>query len=333
MIRLLSTSLFALLLSVHFASAADKVFRVGVLPVHDRTRDVFREAYGDNLRRFLLEELVELGLQPVFLNTGPSFDHADQELIRDLAREAKTEAVLATQLVAVVSKSSWKDFQAGLPTDGLAIDGTTASARVQAENVASAEIPKLVSRGDAVLVVEAALAPVSDLTSRHVFFVSADIRRSFFKELADLDAPGSSSRRFRDTATGRAALMAAREIAGQLNSLLAASDIQPTGIQPKPGGVCSLTFTVRFSDGRGSRNYTLAINGKELTHTLRNGRAKLEVPGGLFQARITVQDAPYGLGIQPAYDANSFIDCPDRPKTAILEIGAVGEATLRWEDQ
>lgn len=328
--------LFALILTclsaIGTAVRAEGIFRLGVPLVQDQTGEVFRDAYGANLRRFLVAELIERGQQPIFLNTGPTLDYVDDELVRDLAVDAKVDAVVTVSMAAIVDGKSWKRIEKSLPTGAMGGEEAAAT-QIRSGRVRQSEIRKLVAEGGAVLVAEASLAPIADLSARRIFFIGAEIRKSFFRELADFNVPGSAGQSFRDSAPGRAALKAAEQIATRLLVLLVDSHFKPTGVAPRPGGVCQVTFGIRFSrEKRGSRNYTLAVNGKEETHALRNGRVTLDVPGGLFQVRVTIQDPPYGLTTQAAYDANRFIECPDNPKSAVLEIGGAGEAELKWED-
>lgn len=304
--------------------------RLGLLPVQDRTGEVFREAYGQNLRRLLVAELLELGEQPFFLNTGPGFGEADGELTEELARQAKVDALLRTRLVAVTDGATWKRLENSL-------NAATPESRQTAVSILSRpahrdEIRRLVDGGGALLVVEVELAPIDNPEERRRHYVAGRIRNVSWKDLLDLDSTGGGSlKQFKDTGPGRAARESAEKIAKLVGVWLASGAIRATGERPPASGVCRVTFGVRYLKlNRTSRNFTVAINGQEVTYAIRNGRVTLDVPSGQFTVRVTVQDAPYGMPVQKGYDANDFIACSGDSRTAFLEIGAIGEAVLTW---
>lgn len=326
-----------LLLPLLLGEADDPTpLRIAVLPVLDQTGGVFHEAYGVNLRRLVVDEMLEAGLQPIFLNCGPAFDFSDRELVLELANEAQTAALLEIRLAGVVERSRWKRLEEAQKEASTEAELIAALEGAVPPNAHRADVQSLVKSGKGHLIVASSVAPLSDLDSRSTFVVANAIRRNFLKDLARLDPKtginrGSTSK-FTDTAPGRAAKKSAEEIAEQLSRQMGGEWTREEETENGVSDRCGVSFGVRFlPEGRTSRSYTAAINGKEATFRIRNGRVTLQMPSGHFHAVVTIQDAPYGLRIQDIYDANAFIDCSAGDAALFLEIGALGEAVLRRE--
>lgn len=327
--------LFVLWLGLGIAMAQPPVFRLGIVPVQDGTGDVFGDVYRQNLRRFLVEDLIRKGHQALFINTGPNAGDDDYAFFFDLARELKTDAVLIVRLLTVVDKSVWPEVQNRLEGLDLEVRRRDAEALLTGQTNRPDKIVNLMRKNRGVLVTEALLLPLVNDASGKALVVSTPVGKKVLLELQrseGLVRSASPAKRFEKNAAGRAASKAADMLVADLQEVLESSNLERSGRAVAAGGLCDLTFSVRYATlERSSRNYTVAINGLEMSYAIRNGRVQTSVPGGLLQFRIVVLDPPYGLSVQKNYDANTFLECQDDELSLVFEIEAAGEGSLHVE--
>ena len=76
--------------------------------------------------------------------------------------------------------------------------------------------------------------------------------------------------------------------------------------------------------------YLIAVNAKEESLGVSDGKVRVEEPSGPILLHVTVQDPPYRQPVQDTYYANSMLDCSRDASTLLFEIGSAGEAVIRW---
>lgn len=96
-------------------------------------------------------------------------------------------------------------------------------------------------------------------------------------------------------------------------------------------GPCAITFGVRYTRQRAaSKTYTVIVNGREESASIKDGVLKLSAPSGPLVFEVTVKDPPFRLPVQAVYFANTTLDCGRQARQLTLEIGGAGEGLLVW---
>jgi len=180
----------------------------------------------------------------------------------------------------------------------------------------------------ALLICETSISSTDGRASTEKFYNSSEIKLSFLQELG---LSGTDQSKFKNTPAGQAAKKASEHIAFSASEIATGLGTIATGETVKGLQSCEITFRINYvSKRRASKNYTVAINGKEETLGIQDGVLRVRVTSGLLHIRATVQDPPYRLPVQKNYDANVYFDCQGSIELA-LEIGAAGEAFLVWK--
>ncbi len=309
------------------------VLRVGILPVQDDTGEAFGEMLSENLTRLIFYDVAKLGIQPVFLNPGGTFDPSDNEWISEIAKQERTDGVLLTRLSAITNKGRWDSFRKGLKDSNAKERLSSDSSTLGREALYRVDVDGLLRNKQGLLICETSIAPTGNVAGRESFYTSAEIRLSFLQELAASEGFIDLSRpKFKDSPLGRAAFKSSEQISRAARDGFSALKVPGTGKRVRGEGNCNVTFQVRYSSkNRASKNYTIAVNGKEESVGIQDGIAAVKVPSGLLHVRVVMQDAPYKLPVQKNYDANTYFDCSQSERNLVLEIGGAGEASLVWK--
>ena len=320
-------------LTVGYA-ASGGILRVGLLPVVDETGERFGEGLSENLTRMIFFDAGKLGMQPVFLNPGRNFEPSDTETALELARQASVDAVMLVKLIAITDKARWAAFHKNLGDSRAKERLTSDVSTLGKASLYNLDVENLLSNKRALLICESSIWAAKDPAKTQTFYGSAEIKLSFLQELAasqGLSDLGYS--KFKDTPVGHAAEKSAQLISSAALETAPALGIMPTGKAIAAEKSCEITFRISYSSKkRASKNYTVAINGKEESMGIQDGVVKVKVTSGLLHVRVTLQDAPYRLPVQKNYDANVYFDCGQAATNLVLEIGAAGEGYLIWKD-
>jgi len=136
-----------------------------------------------------------------------------------------------------------------------------------------------------------------------------------------------SSRRLSKQPLGKAVLKTAIDLRSALAAALPAFPRRVLVGSPSP---CDLEFRVADRDAKwASKSYTVVVNGRDESAAVRGGVLTFRATPGVVVFEVRLKDAPFQLPIQPAYLANTFLECSG---TALrLEIGPKGEALLIQE--
>jgi hypothetical protein len=319
--------------SVSMPGGEGGILRVGILPVQDETGEAFGETLSENLTRLIFYDLAKLGMQSVFLNPGGTFDPSDNEWISEIAKQERTDAVLLTRLTAITNRGRWDSFRKALKDSNAKERLSGDSSTLGREALYKVDVDGLLRNKRGLLICETSIARAGNIVSRETFYTSADIKLSFLQELAASEGILDLSRsKFKDTPLGRAAFKSSEQISRVAREVFSAFNVSGTGKVVPTGNGCAVTVRVRYSSkNRASKNYTIAVNGKEESVGIQDGIVTVKVPSGLLHVRVVVQDAPYKLPVQKNYDANTYFECLQAEKNLVLEIGGAGEASLVWK--
>jgi hypothetical protein len=158
-------------------------------------------------------------------------------------------------------------------------------------------------------------------------YISADERASlvasFFKNSAD----------FEKMRIGTASLKLVDWTKSQLQSGLPALGASPSGTAADAKTPpCPMTFRIRFMTKHSiAKGYVLLANDTDQSTAINDGIASFAVPGGPLVIRAQIPDPPYGIPLSKLYQASTLHTCSSQPQSLTMEIGAAGEALLRWE--
>jgi hypothetical protein len=272
--------------------AAPMRISVGILPVVDDYGEPPGEVMASSLTVMLFREFERGPLVPVLLNPGGNFSPAAYERVLDLGRAAGVDAVLVTTLRPAnrPEEGAWS-----LQAESYLLD--TRTGRRSAPQTSTAAVGQRELR------------------------------------LLTYERPGARpSRSFESQPLGRAT----RRLAVALRETVVAQAAefvgQGTTAAPAKGSEsCEVEFYVWYGTKRAwSKEYELVINDRPATDKSREGAVSLSLTEGAVGVEVRLRDAPKGLPVQPIYLANETVDCRRAERRLILEIGAAGEAFLRW---
>jgi len=290
------------------AGLAQKPLVVGICPFSDDTATPAGERSGTMLPVIFLDRAKSAGFLPVIVNPGPDVSPGDTQSPAEVARTVGADAVLIGQVRAEATSK-------GKP--GADLRGYS-----------------LLSSHAANLVFAATLVATADGRELGTVQATEPVKGSWLLEAAGYNAFGGPTTHygpFTNTHLGQAIGHSADQFIAYIGQQL--SQLQPSGAYTAvpAGGTCRVSIQVRYPKQKASKAYSIAVNGKDESLGVSDGKVELEEPSGPILLNISVQDAPYLQPVQNTYYANSMLDCSRDANTLLFEIGSAGEAVIRWK--
>lgn len=265
---------------------------VGILPTYDSSGERGIGTLVKALPPILFDKLGRTTVQPVMLNPGGLYSPLEEEWFLEYGRTAGVDALLITSVTEQVKKTGRLLVESELVE--------VASGKRSSKFVASTRFKR------------------DDLDKSWRFDGVAFFGRS--KEF-ERERLGKAARKLADSLSESAALQAL--------SLVREGTFRPRSFASSDR--CPIQVRVRYTQkNAASKNYGLILNGREESLGLVDGVATTMVSAGPIVMHVVLPDAPYKLPIQDSYSANTHLDCTQSEKTLVLDVGAAGEAHLRW---
>ena len=297
------------------AQTAGKV-RVGIFPVLDASGEPHGERMRHYLAAMLYDELADSGnIQPVLLNPGGLYTSLSDDWVLDYGQTAGVDAVVVAMLMRSEQPKSGDWF---IPVEVQFVELKTGK-RAASQLIKTPVNKKDVTRGVEYGTTAATARAIERETPRSgwggLFAPSAYApSRQFEKQ-----PMGKATRRLAGAAKAYAVTHAATVVPGA--SAAAAAD----------GQTCDVKFRVTYAQrNAASKAYDVTINEREESLEVKDGVASVSLASGPVVVRVSVADAPFKLPVQRLYQASTTLDCRQPERTLALEIGAAGEALLRW---
>jgi len=303
--RILFTS--AVLLMACSAVAQGNRYVVGILPVDDESAESLTETLPTGLTMLLYNHIREMpSMEPVLLAPGGLYDPESKDWIQEYGKKSHVDAVLIARLLPS-AKVNDRRRRLAFAIEIMDVHTGTVS-------------PKLVN--DTVEVQTSDLVVTAANT-----FISSDDRASlvasFFKNPAD----------FEKQRLGTAALKLVDWTKSQLQTSLPTLVAAPSGTASDARTPpCPMTFRIRFMTKHSiAKGYVLLADDTDQSTAISDGIASFKIPGGPLVIRTQIPDPPYGIPVSKLYQASTVLTCSAQPPMLTMEIGAAGEAILRWE--
>lgn len=281
------------------ACAGDKeVVRVGILPTFDEGGESFGPVFSQYLTMMLFHNLEQQhGIAPVLLNPGGVYTPSSDEWIADYAQRADVDEVLVTAF----------------------------------------EKPIAPKQGDWILTVRSEMIDVASGKRSDPWKQSATIEKrnaavqygidTYFHDIAFVEP----SKAFEKQPLGKRARNIADAISADVPAHITNQAKRPAP-QSVDSGPCAVNFKIRYSSKNASSHaYNALVNGRDETLNAKDDGLPLTVKSGPLLIQAQVQDAPYKLPKQPIYQANTYVNCSAAQHNLVLDIGAAGEALLKWQ--
>jgi hypothetical protein len=282
---------------------------LGIMPVFDTSGDPFGQQFAQNLTAMIYDKMEGGPFEVVLLNPGGLYN----PLLPD-TQEYVQSAGVTTVMVAVLKptdKPQKGDFILHVevklqePQSGKDLNTSNYSGKI--------------SHNDALL--DAAKIGVEYGSNS-----SYTMRRSH--DLISAMSMSNGSRPFAKQPLGKLALSMAAQIQGQV-----ATQMGPGGSAPAvSGGACTVTIQVKYTAKKAtSRAYDVIVNGQNNSLWTKDGVTTLEnFKAGPMFLQVSVSDPPYRTPVQDLYQANTILDCGKPERQLALELGTVGDGSLKW---
>jgi hypothetical protein len=290
---------------------------LGILPVLDISGEPYGEFFAQNLTYMIFDQLRGSDrVEPMLLNPGGMYSTFSDDWIQDYGQQAGVDAVL----ISVFPRSNRpKSDDRTLQLETQLMDLKSGQRSTKMTDNTSNKVINFASIKKYEL--EASIAALS-LTSSG----------SLFATLFGVGSWTPAVKKFEKQPLGKAARRLAE--GARDHALAQAPSLVPEGSalpHPLSRESCSIQFRVLYTHKKAaSKAYDVAINDREESLGLQDGVATVLLPSGPVVARVVVRDAPYKTPIQRSYYADTYLDCSRPERTLALEIGAAGEALLRW---
>jgi len=291
---------------------------LGILPVLDISGEPYGEFFAQNLTYMIFNQLRRSDrIEPRMLNPGGLYSTYSEDWIQDYGQQAGVDAVL----ISVFPRSKQPkggDLTLQLETQLMELKGDQRSPTMT--NNTSSKVTNYASITKSEL--EVSIGAMSSTSAG-----------GFLATLLGVGSWVPAVKKFEKQPLGKAARRLA-EGAGN-HALAEAPSLVPEGSalpHPLSKESCSIQFRVLYTHKKAaSKAYDLAINDREESLGLQDGMATVLLSTGPVVARVVVRDAPYKTPIQRSYYADTYLDCGRPERTLALEVGAAGEALLRWQ--
>ena len=289
------------------AFAQSNRYVVGILPVDDESAESLTDTLPTGLTMLLYNHIRDMpNMEPVMLAPGGLYDPNSQDWIQEYGKKSHIDAMLISRL---------------LPTIKVNDRRRRLVFAIEMMDVKTGKVsPKLVDDTVEIQTSDLAMTVANG-------YISADERASlvasFFKNSAD----------FEKQRLGTASLKLVDWTKSQLQSSLPTLVASPSGTAAEAKTPpCPITFRIRFMTKHSiAKGYVLLANDTDQSTTINDGIAAFSIPGGPLVIRAQIPDPPYGIPTSKLYQASTILTCSSQPQSLTMEIGAAGEALLRWE--
>ena len=299
LLRIAVCGMVALLFCQHTAGA-DKanLVRLGILPTFDEGGDAFGPVFAQHLTMMLFRDLEQQRtVIPVLLNPGGVYTPSSDEWISDYGQQAGVDEVLVTALQ-----------KTDTPKNG----NWTITVRSELVEIASGKRSTPWTQSASIEKRNAVLDYGIDYYVHSVAFVDP-------------------AKQFEKQPLGKRARTIADAISDGVPARITVSPAHAS--EPQQGsGQCPVNFQIKYSSKHAaSHAYTAIVNGKDETLGIKDGVLPLTLNSGPLIIQAAVQDGPYKLPKQAVYQANTYVSCSPAQHDLVLDIGAAGEALLKWQ--
>jgi hypothetical protein len=294
-------SVLSLLLLAPLAHA--QKIAVGILPVYDATAEPLTETLPPSMTFMLYKHMSTVpGVQPFLLSPGGLYDTAADDYNREYGRRAHVDVLLITRLLPSI-KTKGRKIRMVFEVRLLDVASGKAAAPAVNDTIELAPEDLLDSLG-------------SNLGSVYTTY-------KIFR-------PNSSD--FEKQPLGKAALKLVDWTDGVVQTTAPTIASAPTAAPLPATAPCKITFRVRYnSKHTSSKSYSVLVDDEDESSTIQEGLATFSIPGGPITFRVHTNDEPYRLPTEKLYQISSINDCSAPTHAAVMEIGAAGEAFIRWE--
>jgi hypothetical protein len=296
--------LFVALFACLSAPAIAQRVVLGILPVHDASGEAMNANFDPNLTYLLYTELISNpGVQPVLLSPGALYDPDGEEWLLEFARRSNVDALLITRQLPSVS-SGWHQHYLRFEAQALNVATGDRSPK---------ELNEEVKLSDYKLLMNAVNNASIDPMFRHFWTGDPKV--------------------FKEQPIGKAAVKLVTWTQLYLQAALPALNLPLKGRpMTAPSTSCQVNFSIHYTAKRtSSKAYSLIVNDKEESSTIREGVASFPMVPGSLAIRVRIEDAPYRMPTQALYQSSTVLDCSRAEKTLTMDLGNAGEALLRWE--
>jgi hypothetical protein len=285
---------------------------LGIMPAFDTSGDSFGQQFAQNLTAMVYDKLGGAPFEIVMLNPGGLYSPLIPESMLEYTQSAGVDTVLVMTLLPT-DKPQKGDFI--LHVEAKLMNAT------DAKELGTAAYSAKVSHNDALL----------DATKAGLDYGSSSSNtmrqgRNIYSAMTRTNG----SRPFEKQPLGKAALGMADGIHNQLLTQVQV----PKGdrIGAPAGGACTMSVNVKYTAKKAfSRAFDILVNGENQSLWTKDGVTTLQnMKAGPIFLQISVADPPYRTPVQDLYQANTVLDCSRPERQLSLEIGAVGDALLKW---
>lgn len=278
-----------------YAQDAPRKISLGIMPVYDISGESYGARFCQNLTYMVFQEFKGTTVEPVLLNPGGAYSPDGVEWIADYAQRFGVDGVLISSFPP-------------------------------------SERPK---NGDWSLGVQTQLYLMNSGQRTPVAVQRTHVDKEYLRKgLYEYAGPllYGPSRPFAKQPLGKAARRLARAIRDQVMAEAPQVIKEASAAERTYGkGSCSIEFRVSYGyRNAASKSYDVVVNDREESLTAKDGITNLDLSSGAVTLQVVLRDAPYKLPVQHVYLANTYLDCSLPQRTLILDIGAAGEAFVRW---
>ena len=269
-----------------------KKISIGIMPVFDASGEDYGPIFTQNLTRMLWEQLISTNYEPVLLNPGGAYTPLDMGLVRDFAKMAGVDAVLAVSM----------------------------------------QIPKKPREGSYTLKIAGQLMNVGTGDALSLTNLEQDVNRQDAIVETGYAGTGASRRFEKQPLGKKASTFAhsiRAELEKILPTLVTHGTASPAATSQ---GNCSINFHIAYPENNAiSKSYDLIVNGENQSLWLNDGIANFSLRSGRILVMVSLRDAPYGIPLQHVYAANTYLNCENPMHSLALQIGIAGDASLKWQ--
>ncbi len=292
---------FLLLLLATMPLTAQRI-ALGVPPVYDSSGEAWNQNLLPRMTYLFYQELLKMpDVQPVLLSPGGLYDPDSSDALLELARNNKVDAVLVTRQMPSLRDG---DHKRKLDFEVYVLDVATGKRSLKSANMGVS-------------------VNLSDLHALGGEGAAGAVPRSFWGNTLE----------FARQPLGKASAQLFTWTQSYLTQTLTALQPSRTAAEPYVDAApCQMDFRVRYVNKHtASKSYSLIVNDKEESVTIREGVGSFPISSGPIGVRVQVSDAPYKMPIQTMYMNSTWLNCYDKKHSLVMELNAAGEAQLHWE--
>lgn len=305
--RLQVLLILTLLLGSSFAFSQGKKYVVGILPVDDESTESLTEFLPNGLTMLLYNHMREMpNIEPILLGPGGLYDPESRDWLQEYGKRAHVDVLLISRLLPTI-KVNEHHRRLVFAIEMMDVKSGTVSSKLVNDTV---EV-----KTDDLFSTLSTSYITSKTTSGFLAFI--------FKDPSDFEKQN----------LGKASLKLVDWTKDSLQTTLPPLAAAPSGTDDStPTPPCGVVFRIRFMTKHAiAKGYTLLVDDTDQSSAIDDGIATFSIAGGPMVVRVQIPDPPYGLPIQKLYQTSTNFACSAQTQSLTMEIGAAGEALLRWE--